>query len=401
MQLENQNEFSYTLIQNQEILERSMLKISTASWVAIDTEFIPENRYRPLLCIIQIASQEENFIIDCKYVHDLSPFFLILQNEKIVKITHAGKNDYEIFFEQYGILPLNVFDTQIANSFVNGSLKASLAFLLSQILNIEISKDERNSDWWERPLTDNQILYALNDVIHLKPLVVSLIGKLKGVNRLNWFLEECKKMETRDYYKSSYIDQLTKYHWVRKLPVEDLAFLMKILEWRDRTAKKRDMPASSLLSFPDVRQIMGYVNKTLDPMNEKELEIDEDLRKILPLMYTLCTEVSEDDIKAADSIQRKYPPIESDNSKFQIRLDLLKLYLEYVAEKINLPMKMLLDTRPMKEHLSNNTLEASPLGSGWRAKLISPAFLSWLNSIETFEMNFIEKEGIMQINSVH
>ena len=172
----------YTLIENQEHLERSMRTLTSAPWVAIDTEFIPEKRYRPQLCIIQIATPDENYIIDCKYVHDLHPFLSILQDEDIVKITHAGKNEYEIFYGEYGILPKNVLDTQIAHSFIEGIPEPSLGFLLSNMLDIDISKEEQNSDWWERPLTPEQIEYALGDVIHLHQLMETIVNyyPLKG-----------------------------------------------------------------------------------------------------------------------------------------------------------------------------------------------------------------------------
>ena len=389
-------EIDYEMIDTKAGLSDICQQLHDVGWIALDTEFIPERRYEPLLCLIQVASPLGNYLIDCRAIEDLSPFYSVLTNAAVIKITHSGYFDYEILYNRDGVVPKNVIDTQIAASVLNGNIHISLKALLSSELGVPIEKEEQLSDWWERPLTDSQIHYALNDVVHLKPLIVKLIEKLRKVQRLPIAREECTKLEASDRYMKNFEDPLMKYNWVRKLHGEDMAFLMKILDWRDRTAKKRDAPVNSILAVADIKQILGFVCATLDPTNGKEVEIDDRLRKYLPQMHALCTEVSEDDIRSAEDIQHQIPPSSTEDPQFHYKLDILKLYLQTIAQEHGLPLSMLFNVHEVKKHLWNDTLELSSLGEGWRGKLIGPGFLAWLSLATAFTMKYGGNELVIQ-----
>ena len=387
----------YEMIDTKERLSDICQQLHDVGWIALDTEFIPERRYETLLCLIQVASPLGNYLIDCRAIEDLSPFYSVLTNAAVIKITHSGYFDYEIFYNRDGVVPKNTIDTQIAASVLNGNSRISLKTLLSSELSVSIKKEEQLSDWWERPLTKSQIQYALNDVVHLKPLIVKLIEKLRNVKRVPMAREECTRMETSDRYTKNLEDSVMKCNWVRKLHGEDMAFLMKILDWRDRTAKKRDAPVNTILRVPDIKQILEFLCITMDPMNGEEVEIDDRLRKYLPQMHALFTEISEDDIRSAKEIQIQIPPSPTEDPQFHCKLDILKLYLQTIAQEHKLPLSILFDVQEVKKHLWKSTLERCSLGTGWRATIISSGFLAWLNSSTSFSMNFSDENGGLTI----
>lgn len=386
MQFEKQNEVRYTLIENQEQLEQSMRKISTVPWLAIDSEFIPENRYRPLLCIIQIATPEMNFIIDCRYVHDLLPFFALLENESIVKITHAGKNDYEIFYEEYGILPTNVLDTQIANSFVDGIPKAGLGFLVSHMLDIELSKDEQNSDWWERPLTTDQIDYALRDVIYLHQLLEAIMKRLHEVKRVEWAIEECKRLEKPEFYSKDLISTFQKNKWVRHLDIEEFALLQKILEWREGKAKSDNTSPEYMVKFSDLRGIIETFFECLENQNMSGKKIPEKHRKHLARFHQLYTAITNDEIEDAVRVKNQLPPHESQDPKFHWKYSLMKLLIKYHCNQVGFRFEMVCSSSELLIHLWNQTLGQSILNRGWRKDLLGGSLIQLLGESRDFQV---------------
>lgn len=387
----------HTLIETQEHLEQSMMKLTSVPWIAIDTEFIPEKRYRPQLCIIQIATPNENFIIDCKYVHNLLPFLLILQNEDIVKITHAGKNDYEIFYEEYGILPKNVLDTQIAHSFIEGIPEPGLGFLLSHILDIDISKEEQNSDWWERPLTTMQTKYALSDVIYLHQLMEEILKRLHGVNRTEWAIQECQRLEDPEYYSKDEVLCFQKHKWVCYIDAEIFALLRKIIEWRETKAKQSNMPPDFVMKFSDIREILTSFFDHLESNNSVRNTIPDKHRKHHARFYQLYTTITNDDIENAEKIQDQLPPNEQKDPKFHWKYGLTKLLVKYFCLQVNFRLDMICTSSELLIHLWNQTLDQSILNRGWRKDLLGGSLLHLLGESRDFQVSY--DENIISIKS--
>ena len=141
---------------------------------AIDTEFIREKTYRPRLCLVQIAANEKAFVVDPLLVEDLTPLFELIFDPRVEKIVHAGEQDMEIFFALARKLPRNVVDTQVAAALTGYGESASYARLVEQILGVKLKKIETFTDWSKRPLSAEQVEYALDDVRYLHPLIVAL-----------------------------------------------------------------------------------------------------------------------------------------------------------------------------------------------------------------------------------
>src|SRR5207344_2912613 len=169
-------------------------KIKGQPFVAVDTEFMRETTYWPKLCLIQAAAPEAEAVIDPLADDiDLSPFLDILRDQRTEKVFHAARQDVEIF-NNLGAMPRPLFDTQIASMAAGFGEQIAYDALVRQMLKIELDKSSRFTDWARRPLSDNQLTYALADVTHLASLYPMLQARLEKEGRLGWVLDEMNNL---------------------------------------------------------------------------------------------------------------------------------------------------------------------------------------------------------------
>ncbi|MFQ5447339.1 MAG: ribonuclease D, partial [Saprospiraceae bacterium] len=169
----------FTLIEDVDALEDFARQHEQTEWMCFDTEFIGEKRFITTICLIQVASPEGVFLIDPLKCADLQPFLDLLANDRILKITHAGANDYRLFYTHYGIVPRNTFDTQVAAGFVGYKYPVAFNKLVDSELDIRLSKGYSVTNWEARPFQKKQLRYALDDVIYLYDLWQNLGNKLR------------------------------------------------------------------------------------------------------------------------------------------------------------------------------------------------------------------------------
>lgn len=160
-------------------------------FITIDTEFIREKTYWPILCLIQIAGSQRTGIIDpLDQAIDLDPLFTLMQDERVLKVFHASRQDLEIFYKLTHQLPKPVFDTQVAAMVCGYGESVSYESLVNDLAQARLDKSSRFSDWSKRPLTKKQLEYALGDVIHLRVVYKKLKERLLKQDRLSWIQEE-------------------------------------------------------------------------------------------------------------------------------------------------------------------------------------------------------------------
>src|SRR4051794_15728551 len=160
--------------------------------LGLDTEFMPEGRYRPLLCLVQIVVGEHVQVLD-PLVGSFDPSSLaaVLADPAVEIVLHAGRQDVAILRREWRTTFANVFDTQVAAGFAGFSAQAGYNGLLHDVLRIRLPKTASFTRWDARPLTDEQIRYARGDVEHLLPLADDIQRRLGDRGRLEWAREEC------------------------------------------------------------------------------------------------------------------------------------------------------------------------------------------------------------------
>src|SRR6266705_1002077 len=224
--------------------------------ITVDTEFLRETTYYPLLCVVQMASPPEAVVIDtlAKGI-DLRPFFELMGNEKVLKVFHAARQDIEIVWHEAGIVPHPIFDTQVAAMVLGYGDSIAYDQLVQRITGHRPDKTHRFTDWSRRPLTEDQMHYAVSDVTHLREVFTALDADLKKRGRSDWVSEEMEVLtspKTYDFHPERAWERLKTR--VRK--PKELAVLMEIAAWREQEAQSRDVPRSRVLKDDAVGELL-------------------------------------------------------------------------------------------------------------------------------------------------
>ena len=221
------------LISNDNSFRRIINSCLDEKIISIDTEFVRNKTFYPELCLLQIGTSTGSYAIDPNKITNLLLLKKILRNKNILKIFHSPRQDIEIFFNLFGLLPKNIFDTQIAYSFISQEYQISYEKIVLNILKIKLDKSFQYNDWTLRPISQNQLNYALNDVYYLRKIYFKIKDKLKIKNRFDWAIEESKTYLNKKLYLNS-----PENYWKNIYPSKtkhlSLYKLKKIFEWREK-----------------------------------------------------------------------------------------------------------------------------------------------------------------------
>jgi ribonuclease D len=234
--------------------------------IAIDVEFIRENTYVPQLALIQIAVDQTCAIIDPLEVPDLTPVFDLVNAPHVLKILHAASQDLEVLFWHSSVPPMRVFDTQVAAAMVGEGDQLAYGRLVERLLGVSLAKGESYTNWLRRPLTQEQLIYALDDVRYLLPLHEILSGRLDELGRTDWITEEFRKLENVDLYQRNPRTLYRRIRRGRSLSAQGLAILRELAEWRDREARERNRPPGSILKDEFLVEIARKAPRTLEAL---------------------------------------------------------------------------------------------------------------------------------------
>jgi ribonuclease D len=215
---------------------------------------MPEGRYRPLLCLVQVAVDDETFVLDPLEGFDPAPLAAALADPAVEIVLHAGRQDVAILRREWRTAVTNVFDTQVAAGFAGFSAQAGYNGLLHDALRIRLPKTASFTRWDARPLTDEQLRYARGDVEHLMPLADDIRRRLEATGRVEWAREECRAIADAS-------DERDPEEVWRRLPrvagldPRERAVVRELAAWRERTAAREDRPVGSVVRDPTVVEL--------------------------------------------------------------------------------------------------------------------------------------------------
>ena len=222
--------------------------------LGLDTEFMPEGRYKPLLCLVQVAAGGEIAVLDPLEGFEAGPLAEVLADPAVEVILHAGRQDVAILRREWDTDFANVFDTQIAAGFAGFSAQAGYNGLLHDVLKVRLPKTASFTRWDARPLTDEQVRYARGDVEHLLALRDEIASRLEARGRLEWAREECRVIaEATDERDPGEVWR--RLPRVNGLDARDRAVARELAAWRERTAAEEDRPVGSVLRDPTVVEL--------------------------------------------------------------------------------------------------------------------------------------------------
>lgn len=348
-------------------------------FVTLDTEFIREKTYWPVLCLIQIASREEAYCIDpLAEGIDLTPLFDLLQNERVVKVFHAARQDLEIFYHLTGKIPSPLFDTQVAAMVCGFGESASYQQLVQDLTNTAIDKSMRYTDWSKRPLTDTQVAYALHDVTHLVNVYDKLTAKLAQNNRGAWLAEEMSVLTNPQTYDIGDDSAWTKVkcHLTNARQIQVFA---AVCAWRERTAKLKNRPRRHIMK-DDVIQELALAH----PTSAEQM----DLMRSLPKGFSKSNygqELVEVIAGAMQEEPKKYvlPEKKKSLTASQRNLgELVRLLLAVVSDDLEVAPRIIADSDDIVDIIVGRS--GSKAMAGWRYDV----FGKYVDALKSGKLSF-------------
>ena len=238
-----------------------------SSFVAVDTEFMRERTYWPILCLVQVAGAEEAAAIDALAPGiDLAPLLALMADRDTLKVFHAARQDIEIFYNLSGTVPAPLFDTQIAAMVCGFGDAASYETLVGKLAQASLDKSSRFTDWSRRPLTDRQMQYALADVIHLRTVYEKLQQRLASNGRANWFAEEMAELSNPEIYRSDPSEAWRRFRLRGRVDPRFFGVLREVAAWRETAARQRNLPRGRIMRDEAVLEIAAHLPKTIDAL---------------------------------------------------------------------------------------------------------------------------------------
>ncbi|MER9939094.1 ribonuclease D [Mesorhizobium sp. M0088] len=360
------------VITTQKELETVLAAFEKSDFVTVDTEFIRETTFWPILCLIQMAAPGVTALIDPLAPDiDLKPFFRLMANEAVVKVFHAARQDIEIIVHLGDLVPHPVFDTQVAAMVCGFGDSVSYDQLVQRITGARLDKSSRFTDWRHRPLSDKQLDYALADVTHLIEVYQHLSAELERENRAHWLNEEMGVLTSRETYDPHPEDAWKRLKMRLRKP-QELAIVQGVAAWREREARERDVPRGRVLKDDAIYEVAQQAPRDAAALGKlrttpKGWERSSTATALLGAVNTALALPKEEMPKLPKSFQ---PPEGSSAAA-----ELLKVLLRIVAEKEGVASKVLASSDDIDRIAAEGEEADVPALQGWRRAVFGEAAL--------------------------
>jgi ribonuclease D len=346
-------------------------RLARHPYITVDTEFLRETTYFPVLCVVQMASAQEAAVIDALASGiDLQPFFDLMANESVLKVFHAGRQDIEIVWHRAGLIPHPVFDTQVAAMVLGYGESISYEQLVHRITGDTLDKSHRFTDWARRPLSAAQIAYAISDVTHLRGVYLALSADLGKRGRADWVSEEMEVLTSPDTYRLEPERAWERLRTRARKPKE-LAVLVEVAAWREREARNRDVPRGRVLKDEAIGDIAIQAPTTIEKLGAlrslpKGFERSRWGESILEAVARGLAR----DPKSLPRLDRA-----SKSANGQATVELLKVLLRMTAERHAVAAKVIATVDDLDRIAADDNADVPAL-KGWRRELFGEKALA-------------------------
>lgn len=242
--------------------------IQDSKWIAIDTEFLREKTYYPQLCLIQLANDDVIACVDPLAISNLTPLLDLLYHPDITLVFHAARQDLELLYLLQKALPQNLFDTQLAATFLGDGDQIGYGNLVRQRLGVELDKAHSRTDWMQRPLTKEQLEYAADDVRYLRDLYHQMSADLEKQQRSEWLKEDFTALSDSANYVADPETIWRKIRGAGKLKGVQLAVLQQLAAWREQAAMNRDRPRRWIIKDEVMLDLARFAPEKLDKLSQ-------------------------------------------------------------------------------------------------------------------------------------
>jgi ribonuclease D len=361
-----------TLVTTPEQLEAAVFRLQAAGRFAIDTEFMRERTYSPQLCLVQVASDTDCYLVDPLAGLDLAPLFAVLGDRSKPKILHAARQDLEVFLDASGQVPGPVFDTQVAAALLGLPPQVGYADLVARQLGHSIDKGQTRTDWSRRPLSDAQLAYAADDVHHLLQLHTELTAALAAAGRGGWQCEDCAALEDPRLYRTDPADAWRRLKGLGRLRPAEQPVARALARWREQRAIASDKPRGWILSDEALYALATTAPATAGDLEQVRALPPATIRKRGEELLALMREARESarDLPPSPAPQRPTPEQTQ-------RMTRLQQHVKDVATRLGIQPEVLATRRDV-EGMVLASPGHSPLLRGWRREVIGLPLLELL-----------------------
>ncbi len=375
LRLEDLDGFEY--IRDTARLEEKCREWLQADALAIDTEFARFDTYYPDLGLIQIADDVSTWLID-PLTLDISCLKALLSAEHVTKVLHACSEDLEVFQHHLGVLPMPLFDTQVAAAFLGQGFSLSYQALVSANLDLEVPKDETRSDWMQRPLTDAQCRYAALDVTCLIKVYRHQVEGLTASGRLAWAQEDCRLLLNMPMVAADPEDYYLRVSSAWKMSRKELSVLKTLCAWREVEARKNNKPRNRII---DEKALVSVARGR--PRDKRDLgQLGLSPRQVRLYGADVLLMAQE----ARHMPEKDCPPliVKPSTGEGSVGVKSLKQLVASRAAELEIPPESLLRKKQLDEFLANREADGShrltPLLQGWRREIIGEPLLAALDA---------------------
>lgn len=354
------------LVATTESLAQLCRALAADRFITVDTEFMRETTYWPDLCLIQVAGDTIQGLIDPMAPGiDLTPFFDLMNNPAVLKVFHAARQDIEIMVHKAGIVPHPVFDTQIAAMVCGFGDQVGYEAIVRKLARAQVDKSSRFTDWSRRPLSDKQLAYALADVTHLRVVYLALQSELDRTGREHWLREEMDILTNPATYRTEPEDAWRRIK-LRLRSKKQLAVLMEVAAWREREAREKNVPRSRILKddalveiatqMPQSREALGQLRALPRGMGNS--------RSGEALLRAVADGLARD--------PKSLPHLEDERGEMsetaQAASEVLKLALKVVCQQEGIAPRLVASTSDIDALAESDSADIH-LMDGWRREL--------------------------------
>jgi ribonuclease D len=346
-------------------------RMAAHPFVTVDTEFLRETTYYPLLCVAQMASPDEAVVVDALSPGiDLTPFYALMADEKVMKVFHAARQDIEIVWHAAKLIPHPIFDTQVAAMVLGYGDSISYDQLVQRITGDALDKSHRFTDWTRRPLSDAQLAYAISDVTHLRDVYLALVDDLKQRGRANWVEDEMSVLTSPDTYRMEPENAWQRLKTRVRKPKE-LAVLIEVAAWREREAQSRDVPRARILKDEVIADIAVQAPTTTEKLKQlRSLPKGFERSRWGEAIVAAVARGLARDMKALPLQSRTQPATNG-----AAVVELLKVLLRMISERHHVAAKVIATVDDLERIAADDNAKVPAL-AGWRRELFGEKALA-------------------------
>jgi len=362
--------------------------IRNTTLLAIDTEFLREKTYYPRLCLLQLATEERSVIVDPLAIEDLSVLKPIMTDPEVTKVFHAGDQDRAILFRIFDTPVTPVFDTQMAAMVLGFPQQMGLAALVKSYCDVTLNKADSFTDWAQRPLTETQLNYAIDDVLYLPRIYRNMLDKLEKNGRMAWLEQDFEQMTNPEQYRVDPRQRWLKVKRSASLQRRQLAVIREVAAWREVTAQRRDYPRNWIITD----ELMVEIARR-EPQNTEELFKIRGLRERLGRSWS--NEVVAAVLKAHEIPEDQWPVRQKPKyreSDFTGALDLMSALVHLRARQNHISTTLLVSHDELLRLAAGERDDMSIL-NGWRYDMVGKELLSLLEG----ELVLSLQNGVLKV----